>query len=144
MSEPTDWQATAERWATTAEERQRKLKEESQGRHHAEEERDKAYGERAYLIAWLARIYPAVMIPAGDLDDPEWEIIYLRTAEGQLSWHIAPRDIWLFSGVKRVATDDPRAQWDGHTPEQKYNRIQALIQWPRPDEPTPVLPGSQV
>lgn len=114
--------------------REKELREAIQARNVADR-------ELAYLIAWLARIYPAVLAPS---TDPDCQMIYLRTAEGQLSWPIWSRDAWLFSGVKRVPADDPRAVWDGHTVEQKYNRIQALIQWPRPDDPTPVLPGSEV
>ena len=33
-------------------------------------------------------------------------------------------DAELFDTVEHVQPDDPRAQWDGHTTETKYQRIQ--------------------
>jgi hypothetical protein len=92
----------------------------------AETERDGAYRERAHLVAWLAALYPAVLAPAPDVDEPGWQILYLTAAGRQLSWHIAPSDAELFRRVERVAADDPRAQWDGHTTAAKYGRIRRL------------------
>lgn len=92
----------------------------------AEAERDGAYRERAHLLAWLATHYPAVTTPAPDVDEPGWQLLYLTAPTGQLSWHIAPRDAELLAHVERVEPDDPRAQWDGHTTEEKYERIRQL------------------
>jgi hypothetical protein len=89
-------------------------------------ERDGAYRERAHLLAWLATHYPAVIAPAPDVDEPGWQLLYLTAPTGQLSWHIAPRDASLFAHVAYVTTTHPRAQWDGHTTEQKYERIRRL------------------
>ncbi|MEV7867450.1 hypothetical protein AB0P17_15415 [Streptomyces sp. NPDC088124] len=88
-----------------------------------EAERDGAYRERAHLVAWLAALHPAVIAPASDVDEDGWQILYLTAGTWQMSWHIAPRDAELFAGVEHVDADDPRAQWDGHTTEQKYDRI---------------------
>lgn len=84
---------------------------------------DAAYRERAHLVAWLAASYPSVIVPAPDVDEPGWQIVYLTVRGWQLSWHISPRDAVLFEHVEHVMADDPRAQWDGHTTEQKYTRI---------------------
>jgi DNA-binding CsgD family transcriptional regulator len=92
----------------------------------AEAARDGAYRERAQLTAWLATIHPAVITPAPDVDDPGWQILYLTAGGRQLSWHIAPRDADLFTHVEHVGPDDPRAQWDGHTTEQKYQAIRSM------------------
>ncbi|MFR9796163.1 hypothetical protein ACL02U_09705 [Streptomyces sp. MS06] len=95
----------------------------------AEAERDGAYRERAQLIAWLAALHPdhAVLAPALDIDDEDgWHLLFLTVAGRQLSWHIAPRDVELFQHVQRVDPADPRAQWDGHTTAEKYQRIAAL------------------
>jgi hypothetical protein len=92
----------------------------------AEAERDAAYRERAELVAWLAAIHPAVLAPAPDIDEPGWQIIYLHADGQQLSWHIHPRDAELFRHVDQIPADDPRAQWDGHTTVEKYERIHAL------------------
>ncbi|WP_181799431.1 hypothetical protein [Kitasatospora acidiphila] len=98
-----------------------------EARQRAESERDGAYRERAQLLAWLASLYPAVLAPAPDVDEPGWQILYLTASGQQLSWHIHPRDAELFAHVQQVPADDPRAQWDGHTTEQKYQRVSVLI-----------------
>ncbi|TBO57539.1 hypothetical protein EYS09_22270 [Streptomyces kasugaensis] len=95
----------------------------------AEAERDAVYRERAHLLAWLATAVSAVITPATDTDEPGWSLLYLTTPVGQMSWHIAPRDADLFEHVSHVATSDPRAQWDGHSTDEKYKRIRAHIRW---------------
>ncbi|MFI1723895.1 hypothetical protein [Streptomyces sp. NPDC020489] len=86
-----------------------------------EAERDGAYRERACLIALLAALTPgAVIAPARDVEEPGWWIVYLNIGGRQASWHIAPRDTDLFAGVEQAGVDDPRAQWDGHSTDQKY------------------------
>jgi hypothetical protein len=89
------------------------------------EQLDAAYRERAHLVAWLAALHPAVIAPAPDVDEPGWQIVYITAGRWQMSWHIAPRDAELFRRVEHVAADDPRAQWDGHTTDQKYARIRS-------------------
>lgn len=88
-----------------------------------ETERDGAYRERAQLLALLASLHPSVIAPAPDVDEPGWQILYLRIGGKQASWHITPRDAELFTHVEHVPADDRRAQWDGHTSEQKYAHI---------------------
>lgn len=91
-------------------------------------ERDGAYRERAQLLAWLAALHPAVLALAPDVDEPGWQILYLNPSYGgQMSWHIAPRDADLFEHVEQVSIDDERAQWDGHTTAEKYQRMASLI-----------------
>ncbi|MFI9331952.1 hypothetical protein ACIGZJ_30975 [Kitasatospora sp. NPDC052868] len=92
----------------------------------AEANRDGAYRERAHLTAWLAAIHPAVITPATDIADPGWQILYLTAGGRQMSWHIAPRDAELYHHVEHVDPTDPRAQWDGHTTDQKYEAIREL------------------
>lgn len=89
----------------------------------AEQERDGAYRERAQLVAWLAAMHEAVIAPAPDVDEPGWQIVYLYAGGWQMSWHIHPDDAHLFLRVEQVPAEHPRAQWDGHSTEQKYNRI---------------------
>ena len=92
----------------------------------AEAERDGAYRERAHLVALLAAMTPgAVIAPALDIDEPGWWIAYLTIGGRQCSWHISPRDATLFGHVEHVTVDDPRAQWDGHSTEEKYAGIAA-------------------
>lgn len=89
-------------------------------------ERDGAYRERAHLVALLAAMTDgAVLVPAPDVDEDGWALLYLTIGGRQCSWHISPRDLGLFEHVERVRPDDPRAQWDGHTTEAKYAGIAA-------------------
>ena len=91
-------------------------------------ERDGAYRERARLVALIAGgiAEQAVIAPAPDVDEPAWQILYAVLHGRQCSWHIAPRDADLFEHLDHVGADDPRAQWDGHTTEEKYQHIDLL------------------
>lgn len=85
------------------------------------------YRERARLVAFLAAIHPAV-ISFSDPDAPGWAVITIDTPAGQLSWHISAEDLDLFPEglAARVHAEDPRAKWDGHTTEEKYDRLTEL------------------
>ncbi|MFJ1650069.1 hypothetical protein ACIOC2_01375 [Streptomyces sp. NPDC088337] len=88
---------------------------------------DGAYREHAHLVALLAAMTDGALIaPAPDVDEPGWQIAYLTIGGRQATWHISPRDADLFAHVEPVEPDDPRAQWDGHTTEEKYAHIAAL------------------
>jgi hypothetical protein len=90
----------------------------------AEQERDGAYRERAHLVGLAASFAEqAVIAPAPDVDEPGWQILYATLHGRQCSWHIAPRDADLFEHLDHVDADDPRAQWDGHTTDEKYRHI---------------------
>lgn len=110
------------------------------GRQRAGQETDSVYRERAHLIALLAALYPAVMTHVPDADEDGWGLVFLDLPTGQASWHIAPRDADLVQHVELVGQDDPRAQWDGHATEEKYDRIRAYArmraaegEWPFAD-----------
>ncbi|WP_201724785.1 hypothetical protein [Streptomyces antimycoticus] len=105
--------------------------------HPAEAERDQAYRERAHLLAWIAALHPAnaVITAAADVDEPGWQLLYLLVGGWQMSWHIAPRDAELFAQVEHVGPDDPRAQWDGHSTPEKYERIQQHVERLAADRP---------
>lgn len=89
---------------------------------------DGAYRERAHLVALLTTHYRAVIAPALDLDEAGWWIAYLTIGGRQCSWHISPRDAGLFAHVERVEPDDPRARWDGHTTDAKYEWLRKLAE----------------
>ena len=89
-------------------------------RDEARAERDKAYRERAALVAYLSAVYPSVMLT--DSADPDWPIVFVSTPSGQMSWHIAATDTDLFQHVP--ATTCPT--WDGHTTDEKYQRLREL------------------
>jgi len=83
---------------------------------------DTVYRERAHLVAHLAAIYPSHIGP-NDPSEPDWAVLTLETPTGQMSWHISPEDVDLFSHVP--TTTDERA-WDGHTTDEKYERLRRL------------------
>lgn len=78
-----------------------------------------AYRERAQLLALLATVYPSHMQP--DPTEPDWPVLYLGLPTGQATWHIAPDDVPLFGHVRRDITEP----WDGHTTDEKYERVAA-------------------
>lgn len=80
-----------------------------------------AYRERAQLVALLAAIYPSTW--GIDPDWTDWHVVYVQLPTGQASWHISPADRDLFAHVLGPAGD-----WDGHTTEEKYERIRALVE----------------
>ncbi len=78
------------------------------------------YRERAHLVAHLAAVYPSRI--GVDPAEPDWPVVYVETAAGQLSWHISADDLPLFSHVPR----SDGAEWDGHSTELKYQRLDNL------------------
>lgn len=89
----------------------------------AEAERDRAYRERAHLVALLAALHPS-HIGHTDPTAPDWAVVIVEAPGGQLSWHIAPRDMDLFTHVQ--PTNRICRGWDGHTADEKYERIREL------------------
>ena len=78
------------------------------------------YRERAHFVAHLAKLYPSVV--GADPAEPDWAVVYVETPKGQLGWHISPDDMDLFSNIPFLSS----AKWDGHTTEEKYERLRAL------------------
>ena len=96
-------------------------------REQLQQQLDAAYRERAHLVAWLAALHPSVIAPAPDVDEPDWQIVYIKAGGWQMTWHVHPRDAELFEDVESLPADDPRAQWDGHSTEQKYARMRQHV-----------------
>ena len=93
----------------------------------AVEAKNNAYWERNQLVAYIASQYEAHMVRHPE-DDKEWEddwrwIICVHTPQGQLSWHIHDDEVPYF-GWLEVEPDGEH--WDGHTTEEKYDRITEL------------------
>lgn len=84
-------------------------------------ERDKAYRERAQLVAFLAACYPAEIWT--DTDGGGWDVVAVETPAGQMSWHITEADMGLFAHVALRSEED---RYDGHTTEEKYERLARL------------------
>lgn len=87
---------------------------------------DSVYRERAHLVAHLAALYPSV-IGYNDPAEPDWPVVYVKTPEGQLSWHISPEDVDLFGHVTfGNLVSRQTVTWDGHSTEEKYARLDRL------------------
>jgi hypothetical protein len=88
-------------------------------------ERDKAYGERADLVAFIAAAHTDAVIAYQDDDDDEWPVVIIETRAGQLSWHIAKADLGLFQAIG-VPVVVGESRWDGHDTPEKYRRLAEL------------------
>ena len=95
--------------------------------------KDHAYWERNQLVAALSKIYPAWLArhPESDTtweDDWRWIVfIQLPAEEGQskqVSWHIHDTDFQYFTHLSVKQNN-----WDGHTSEEKYQRLSHLKAW---------------
>jgi len=89
----------------------------------AHAERSAAYRECAYLLADFAARHQA-HLAYSDPDVPTWPVLMVEPDAGQMCWHINPDDLDLFD---HVSWADPFAiGWDGHTTEEKYQRLRQL------------------
>lgn len=87
------------------------------------EEKDGAYEERNRVVAALSKVFPAVRTRT-DIEgwDPEWHgCVYIDLPTGQASWHFHDRDAWMFDHLP-----ERHVEWDGHTTEEKYQRLASL------------------
>lgn len=57
-----------------------------------------------------------------DPSEPGWPVVYIETPEGQLSWHVPKEEVIL---PDQCRADKP--EWDGHTTEEKQERIRRLL-----------------
>lgn len=91
---------------------------------------DSVYRERARLSAYLAAVYPSHISPS-DPDEPDWQVLIVETPTGQMSWHISAEDMDLFDHVPASYGADWERPWDGHSTEEKYERLEALVEMDR-------------
>lgn len=93
---------------------------------HLEQTKNFAYGERNKLVALLSKLFPASLERHRE-DDKDWEddwrwIVFIDLPTGQACWHIHDDELPMYDHLKR---NEGRV-WDGHTTEQKYERIAAF------------------
>jgi hypothetical protein len=88
---------------------------------------DDVYRERAHLVALISLLYPSYMTPSMDITEQGWWTVFIYMGLKQLTWHISPDDVELFSHVPKVTPTNPFVQWDGHSTPEKYQRIQDYI-----------------
>lgn len=84
------------------------------------------YEERDRLVAALSHLAwrHGVQVGIGRHEGVDWEddwrtVIYLELPTGQVSWHIHDSERPWFLGLPQYD-----GQWDGHTTEEKYERLQ--------------------
>lgn len=95
-----------------------------------ERQKDGAYTERNRLVAALAWMAIAFGWRAGvspDTTQDGWDLVFIKTPNGQLSWHIPSSEADLFDGLPPYL-----GEWDGHTSQEKYERLANLFQIIRP------------
>lgn len=83
------------------------------------------YRERAHLVAALAARYTS-RLASNDENEPELAVLYVQTPAGQISWHIHPDDLDLFTRVPRVERQDALVTWDGHGKDEALARLLRL------------------
>lgn len=87
-----------------------------------ENAKNAAYAERNKLVALLSKLFPS-SLGRHEEEDKSWEddwrwIVYITLPTGQCSWHIHDSDLPMFSHLEKGDVE-----WDGHTTEEKYQRI---------------------
>lgn len=100
-----------------------------------EAQKDGAYSERNQLVAALSKLFPSWMEWHSDEDiswDNDWRnIVFIELPTGQVSWHIHDSEVSHFQHLRKKAG----SSWDGHTTEEKYKRLAALISSPEKKVP---------
>lgn len=88
-------------------------------------QKDAAYKERNALVLLLSKIFPS-WLGRHPEEDKDWEddwrwIVFIMLPTGQCSWHIHDSEWQDFA---QHLTEDKGGKWDGHTTEEKYQRIE--------------------
>lgn len=89
-------------------------------------QKNQAYAERNKLVAALSKLFPASLERHPD-EDTTWEddwrwIVFIELPTGQATWHIHDSELSLFDHLARNCGQ----KWDGHTTEEKYQRLTNL------------------
>ena len=79
------------------------------------EDNDLNYDERYHLVIEAVLRAISIGMPAGfriDPDEPEWPCAYIELPTGQVNWHLPQHPV----------------AWDGHSTEEKYQRIRRFVE----------------
>jgi len=97
--------------------------------------KDAAYHERNQCVAALVTMATMLGWRHGlglhDESDASWDrewmhIVFIDLPTGQVSWHIHDRGLPMFQHLKPYP-----GTWDGHTTDEKYQRLAKLEAWRR-------------
>ena len=85
--------------------------------------KDAAYEERNRVVAALAKCFPSgTAKTAIEGWSEDWHgCVYIDLPTGQASWHYHDSQAWMFSQLPSY-----QGEWDGHTTDEKYRRIEDL------------------
>ena len=90
--------------------------------------KNNAYSERNKLVAALTKIFEFdssiedhEMVEGQEWDDEWRKVVYINLPSGQVSWHIHASEEPMFAHLQSKGT-----KWDGHTTEEKYERVAAI------------------
>ena len=88
------------------------------------------YRERNRLVALLSAMFPASIEEAelqeGEKYNPEWaNVVIIDLPTGQASWYIPLIDLAILR-FSHLPDRRGRRKWDGHTTEEKHERIEDL------------------
>lgn len=85
-----------------------------------EQDMNAVYSERNQIVAALSKLFPSYWFRDGEF--PDWSVVCISLPTGQVTWHIPAHEmLQFFRHVGERAND-----WDGHTQEEKYNRLSKL------------------
>jgi hypothetical protein len=90
------------------------------------EQKNVAYSERDQLVCALSKCFPSWLERHPD-SDTDWEddwrwIVFIQFPTAQASWHIHDSEFEWFTHLEAKESNS----WDGHTTEEKYERIKKL------------------
>lgn len=87
-----------------------------------EGQKDAAYRERDQLIAALSKVFPSHLARHEGPWEEDWRnIVCVHLPTGQATWHVHDGEMPLFAHLPEGLN-----HWDGHTTEEKYERLRAL------------------
>lgn len=91
-----------------------------------QESKNRAYKERNQLVAALSRIFESHLCKHNEADaswerDWLWIVCIHAPIVGQMTWHLHDSDLSMFKHLREGSN-----HWDGHTNEQKYQRLGGL------------------
>lgn len=84
---------------------------------------DEAYYDRNQAVMMAAKLAAKLGYTVGvrpDEDEPGWTLVYIELPTGQVSWHLPDAEL---TGLWRSY----ESAWDGHTVEEKRERIAAFL-----------------
>jgi hypothetical protein len=90
-----------------------------------ESRKDAAYLERNRVVAALASVFPSgtARTAIGGWSEDWHGCVYIDLPTGQVSWHYHDSQACLFEHLPPY-----KGTWDGHTTDEKYDRIARFSQ----------------